>query len=467
MECPEILLFNVYISFLMNQGNLSHNESQIADPLIKKLDLESQRSKTSSLTVKSLNNALIQLLSAICTFLFISFIFFFALFNFFYHHYIKRDASYVEPKGKAYSDPNPSCTDDLRYYTKLIGLELATFRITTDDGFIITLHRLYDPKISIQELDKRKPILLVHGLMQSSASFLTSGYKSLAYLLVMNGFDVWLGNNRCGFEPEHVLYKESNDEMWDWDLNEMARYDIPAMVNSLRTKKRYSGKVSILSHSQGTTQCVWLFSKQFESEFHDIIDKCVLMAPAVYGGPLLNSKPFIKFMRLMPDPLYYAFFGRRAFMPILMTLRKLTYKMKSFGFTAYIVFSYLFDWNDYLWDKRIRRIHFTFAPVYVSVKLISWWLRSKNGLGFEMGEPIIKDKSSWFDEHTPDLMLVVGGRDDLVDGDMFINRLNNSEPEMNGRWDYIKIPEYSHLDVLWADDLLDRVGDRIIEFLKV
>lgn len=451
----------------MNQNVSEDRRSQIADPLISKLDLESQRIPNSFLTIKSINNALIQVLSSICTFLFISFIFLFALFNYFYHHYIKRDAKYVKPTGNAYNDPNPSPNADLRYYTKLIGLELETFRITTDDGFVITLNRLYDPKIKIEELDKRKPILLVHGLMQSSASFLTSGYKSLAYLLIKNGFDVWLGDNRCGFEPEHVLYKESSDEMWDWDLTEMARYDIPVMVNSLRAKKMYSGKVSILAHSQGTTQCVWLFSKQFEAEFNDIVDKCVLMAPAVYGGPLLNSKPFIKFMRLLPDPLYYVFFGKRAFMPILMTLRKLTYKMKSFGFTAYIVFSYLFDWNDYLWDKRIRRIHFTFSPVYVSVKLISWWLRSKNGQGFEMGKPIIKDPGSWFDEHTPDLLLVIGGNDDLVDGDMFLDRLIKLEPEMEGRWNCIKIPEYSHLDVLWADDLLERVGEKVIEFLKV
>lgn len=450
----------------MTQDTAEGHEPQVADPLIRKLDLESQSVFRPFYHPKRVNNAVVQGVSSFCTFVFITFIFIFAFFHNLFHTYIRRDVSHVVPKNRAYNDPNPSASTDLRYYVKLMGLELDTFKITTDDGFIITMERLFDPKIAPESLNERKPVLLVHGLLQSSASFVTSGYKSLAYLLIQNGFDVWLGNNRCGFEPEHVLYKDTNNEMWDWDLNEMARYDIPAMVNALRSKKMYTGKVSIMAHSQGTTQCVWLFSKQFEAEFTDIVDKCVLMAPAVYGGPLLNSKLFITFMRSLSDPLYHSFFGRRAFMPIMMTLRKMTYKMKAFGYASYIVFSYLFEWNDYLWDKSIRRVHFVFSPVYVSVKLISWWLRSKNGQGFEMGKPIIKDPGSWFDHHTPNMMLVVGGKDNLVNGDMFIERLQKLEPQMEGRWDYVKVPEYSHLDVLWADDLLDRIGGRIIEFLN-
>lgn len=440
--------------------------SESADLLTGGRDLESQRKKARWNPQKSMKNAFIYVISSVCGFLFISVIFVLAMVYYFYHHVILNESNYIEPHGDAYSIPKPGADSDMGYYANLIGLKLDTFRITTEDGFVITLFRLYDPKVPVEELDQRKPILLVHGLMQSCGSFLTSGYKSLAYLLTQKKFDVWMGNNRCGFEPEHTVYKINNTAMWDWDLNEMARYDIPAMINNLREKKHYHGKVSIMAHSQGTTQCVWLFSKQFKSDFHGIVDKCVLMAPAVYGGPLLNTKTFIKFIRSLPDSIYYNFFGRKAFMPILMRLRSMTYKMKFFGFSSYIVFSYLFNWDDYLWDKRIRGIHFTFSPVYISVKLMSWWLRDKEGQGFQEGKPIIRDSSSWFDENTPDLMLVVGGRDNLVNGDMFIDRLNNLEPEMEGRWEYIKIPEYSHLDVLWADDVLTRVGDKVIDFLN-
>lgn len=377
----------------------------------------------------------------------------------------------------AYSCPSSQLktTDDLSYYANLLGLNLRRYNIKTKDGFIIALYRLSqnqpEAPANVARQD-RKPVLLVHGLMQSSASFLTSGYKSLAYFLVSNNFDVWLGNNRCGFHPKHEKYSPNDHEMWDWDLTEMTNYDIPAMLDHIVEARSSSNsankdmKISIVSHSQGTTQSVYLISKQFNNPYSQRIDKCVLLAPAVYGGPLLNSKLFIKFMRLLPDGLYDLFFGVNSFMPILMKLRKWTYKLPSFGLTSYMVFSYLFNWDDSLWDPSIRKFHFIFSPVYVSVKLMKWWLRSKDGTGFENGKPIIDDGNAWFTKQSPELFLVVGGKDDLVNGDLFIERLANIETEMEGRWSYMKIPEYSHLDVLWADDLLETIGGQVLSFLQ-
>ena len=412
--------------------------------------------------------------SAVCSFLFIGFIFQFAVVHYVYHRYYLREAGRVWSAEEGYTEAYPVApegmrvTGDLGYYAQLLGLRLDEYEATTEDGFVITVQRLRDPKHGPDTLagGTLRPVLLVHGLMQSSGSFVTGGYKSLAYLLVQNGYDVWLGNNRCGFRPRHTHYGSNDPRMWDWDLHEMSQYDLPAMLRQIRAvKTNYAGKVSLVAHSQGTTQTVILISGQHRHPCAEDIDKCVLLAPAVYGGPLLNSKLFIKFMRFLPDGIYESFFGMNSFMPILMYLRQYTYKLPAFGLTSYMVFSYLFDWNDYLWDVRLRRYHFIFSPVFVSVKLMKWWLRSKHGRGFSTDKPIIDDPNAWFTKSTPDIFLVIGGKDDLVNGDLFVDRLERLEPDMTGRWSYVKVPEYSHLDVLWADDLLDRVGDALLEFL--
>lgn len=416
--------------------------------------------------IRRVQSLLLIWISGFCTFLFIGFIFVFALVRFGYHRWVLRDHSYAKVTHNGYEILHPESSADLDYYAQLIGLKIDVHQVTTEDGFVLTLQHLYNPTIDQRGRSKLKPILLIHGLMQSSGSFLTSGYKSLAFHLVSNGHDVWMGNNRCGFNPKHLIFDSNDERMWNWDLNEMAKFDIPAMVEKVIALTRYKYKISIMAHSQGTTQCVYLFSKQFGVNFNDKVDKCVLLAPAVYGGPLLNSQLFIKFMRGLPDWSFTIFFGKNSFMPILMHLRRFTYKLNSFGFSSYVVFSYLFAWNDYLWDKSLRRIHFIFSPVYVSVKLMNWWLRSKNGQGFEEGKPIIKDPNSWFTKDTPDFFLLVGGKDDLVNGELFINRLKNLEPHMHSRWQYLKIDNYSHLDVLWADDLLDKVGGTLLNFLQ-
>lgn len=415
---------------------------------------------------------LYRITSGLCCFLFIFGIFQLSVVHYIYKKFLfdnKDKLDNLITKKDAYPVPikEIKIIDNLDYYAQLLGLKIVEYEIVTEDGFIIILQRLYNPKKSKEEINSLKPILLLHGLMQSSGSFLTSGFKSLAYFYVSNDYDVWLGNNRCGFNPKHIHYSKNDSKMWDWDLHEMITYDIPSMIDHIIDIKKgyYSGKISITAHSQGTTQIVNLISRQFNSNYVNYIDKCILLAPAVYGGPLLNDKLFIKFMRLLPNSLYSLFFGHDSFMPILMQLRKFTYKLPSFGLTSYMVFSYLFEWNDNLWDPEIRRFHFIFSPVYVSVNLMKWWLRGN--VGFAMNKPIINDPNSWFSRNSPDLFLLVGGKDDLVNGDLFLNRLFNIEGDMKGRWNYVKIDEYSHLDVLWADDLLERVGGALLEFLRI
>lgn len=431
----------------------SDEEGQIRTPLIKPKNVDR------IFPMKRLSMTLLNIFSGICCCFFLLVLEISALLSYFYRIHIKREHKYTPSVKPAYPMGKPKKSIDLRYYAQLLGLELSTHKVITQDGFVIDIKHLTDPKRTEPTI---RPVLMLHGLLQSSGAFLTGGYKSLAYMLVKNGYDVWLGNNRCGFNPQHIEYDPSDYRMWDWDLTEMCRYDLTAMIDQIFKITGFSGKLSLVGHSQGTSQIVMFLSSSMGINYADKIENCTLLAPAIFGGPMLNQKLFIKFMRFLPDPMFDLFFGRRAFIPILISLRNMMYKSRMYGLASYSMFSYLFDSNDYKWDVSLRDVHFLFSPVYQSTKLMKWWLK---GQGFRMGRPIMSTDSSWFRGDTPRMLLIIGGADTLVDGKMFYDYALNKEPFMKDKVESLFVEGYNHLDVLWSDDIQDTVGKRMLRFL--
>jgi len=70
--------------------------------------------------------------------------------------------------------------------------------------------------------------------MQSSGAYCVNDESSLAFFLCKSGYDVWLGNNRGYFKPEHKFLKPSNPKFWAWNLRQMGCLDIPALVTFVR-----------------------------------------------------------------------------------------------------------------------------------------------------------------------------------------------------------------------------------------
>ncbi len=79
---------------------------------------------------------------------------------------------------------------------------------------------------------KAPVIFLQHGLL-SSAHCWVSNYSHLspAFFFAINGFDVWLGNNRGSFySRKHKVLDPDFDTIkyWDFSFIEMGKYDLPA-----------------------------------------------------------------------------------------------------------------------------------------------------------------------------------------------------------------------------------------------
>ncbi|KAK1600090.1 sterol esterase [Colletotrichum navitas] len=416
---------------------------------------------------------------------------------------------------------------DVGYYARRVGLDVEEIQVQTEDGFLIDLWHVYDPKeyTRMSEDDrsdrgpdiftsskkklkdpsqKRKfPVLLLHGLLQSSGAYCTNDEDSLAFYLCKSGYDVWLGNNRCGFKPKHSSLEYSDPRMWCWNIRQMGVFDLPALTSRVLYETGFK-KIGLICHSQGTTQTLVALAKEQRPDLGEKLTVFCALAPAAYAGPLIG-KMYFKFMRIITPGMFRLMFGIHAFIPFMMKMHELLHP-KVYGWLGYKVFSFLFDWTDTRWDRALKHRMFQFAPVYVSAESMRWWLgrecfarhkcilSTKEDVRAEEKEDHIsgheshtlraddadglmsqrtleeharkpKGSTAWYNEQVPPFALWVAGNDDLVDGNKLLRRFERGrEPHVNVVHAKV-IPEYEHLDVIWAMDAPEQVFREVREVL--
>lgn len=312
-----------------------------------------------------------------------------------------------------------------------------------------------------------------------------------------SGYDVWLGNNRCGFKPEHQLLSYSDPRMWAWNIRQMGVMDLPALVSRVLSETGFE-KLGLICHSQGTTQTFVALAKEQRPDLGEKISVFCALAPAAYAGPLIG-KMYFKFMRVISPGLFRVFFGIHAFIPFMMTMHRLL-PGKLYGALGYRVFSFLFNWTDDRWEQDLRDRMFQFAPVYVSAESMRWWLGrecfatqrcilatkeegkqedvedeeddyhcedatdpTENRQHKDESHP--RGRTAWYNEQVPPFALWVTGSDDLVDGRRLLRRFEKArEPYVRVVHSKV-IEEYEHLDVIWAMDSIEKVGKEVREII--
>ncbi|KAJ9149635.1 Sterol esterase [Coniochaeta hoffmannii] len=425
---------------------------------------------------------------------------------------------------------------DVGYYARRVGLDVEEFQVQTEDGFIIDLWHVFDPKEYTalpakerahrgpeiftdakrptpegkQGRKKRFPVLLIHGLLQSAGAYCVNDDDSLAFYLCKAGYDVWLGNNRCGFQPKHVLLEYGDPRMWCWNIRQFGVFDLPALTSRVRYETGFD-KIGLVAHSQGTTQTLVALAKEQRPDLGEKLTVFCALAPAAYAGPLIG-KMYFKFMRVITPAMFRMMFGIHAFIPLMMTMHRLL-PPKLYGRLGYLVFAFLFNWTDARWDRGLRDRMFQFAPVYVSAESMRWWLgrecfarhkcilatkeewraedredtaesdrrhdvlaevdRDRGGKEEVKRSEMVaqvhrrhpKGSTAWYNEQAPPFALWVAGNDALVDGEKLLRRFER------GREPYVDvvhqkvIPGYEHLDVIWAMDAVEKVFKELKEVL--
>ncbi|KDR16428.1 Lipase 3 [Zootermopsis nevadensis] len=179
------------------------------------------------------------------------------------------------------------------------GYPAESHTVQTDDGYLLTLHRIPHGKEVAARAD-RPPVLLQHGLLSSSADWVVNGPgKALAYLLADQGYDVWLGNSRGNtYSRKHVSLNPSKDKFWDFSWHEMGVSDLPAVIDYI-IDKTGSEQIFYAGHSMGTTMFYVLASER--PEYNSKIRAHFSLAPVAFMSHL--KSPLIQLASKVDDEL--------------------------------------------------------------------------------------------------------------------------------------------------------------------
>lgn len=140
------------------------------------------------------------------------------------------------------------------------GVPFENHWVTTEDGFILNVHRL--PQLNST---KSEVMFLMHGLVAASSMFVLYPEKrSAAFFFHSLGFEIWMGNARGNvFSRNHTSLNPDEAEFWSYSWHEIGYYDLPAMIDYVLEQ---TGKTELyyIGHSQGVTSVFVLLSERPE-----------------------------------------------------------------------------------------------------------------------------------------------------------------------------------------------------------
>ncbi|CAL8120119.1 unnamed protein product [Orchesella dallaii] len=193
------------------------------------------------------------------------------------------------------------------------GYPAETHEVTTQDGFILTLHRIPHGRNDNSSDKKRPPILLHHGLFCSSADWIMNTVdKALGYQLADLGYDVWLANSRGNvYSRKHVSLTPDQPQFWDFSFHEIGYYDLPAYIDYILTNTG-EPELFYIGHSMGTI-AFWILMSE-HPEYNSKIHSMFAMGPVAFLNGTVSP---IHYLADISTELRAAeaLFGDREFLP--------------------------------------------------------------------------------------------------------------------------------------------------------
>ena len=222
--------------------------------------------------------------------------------------------SHINCENDTLPEENKNSLELIKYW----GYPAERHHVVTKDRYVLTVHRMPRGNPNTDPFYRTKPsnrpvVFLQHGSLCSSSNWITNlPDQSLGFLLADAGFDVWLGNVRGNtYSRMHLDYDIDSDAYWKFSFDEMAAYDLPAMVDYVLnvTKKE---QLYYVGHSQGTMMAFAGLSEN--EELRKKIKTVFALAPV---ARLINTKSPVGFLSYFADLFKFTFslFNVRELLP--------------------------------------------------------------------------------------------------------------------------------------------------------
>jgi lysosomal acid lipase/cholesteryl ester hydrolase len=180
---------------------------------------------------------------------------------------------------------------------QVFGYDHEEHVVLTKDGYLLGLHRIPAAK---GEPSRRhgtstgKPVIyLHHGLLMNSEVWicLDTEERSLPFVLVAAGYDVWMGNNRGNkYSKKSVHSGPNSSKFWDFSIDEFAWHDIPDSIEYILETTKVSS-IGYIGFSQGTAQAFAALS--IHPKLNDKVKVFIGLAPALsptgLAAPLVDG----------------------------------------------------------------------------------------------------------------------------------------------------------------------------------
>lgn len=348
--------------------------------------------------------------------------------------------------------------------------------VQTGDGYLLGIHRLAhrrgeeDQRVNAGPGSvEKKVVYLHHGLMMNSEVWvcLTEEERCLPFLLVEQGYDVWLGNNRGNkYSKKCLHYGPTENKFWNFSIDQFAFHDIPDSINYI-LDTTYQPSLSYIGFSQGTAQAFATLS--IHPTLNTKVDVFVALAPAM-APPGIASGLVSSLVKSNPEVLYLLF-GRRAILGSTTMWQALLYPA-IFSWVIDKCLRFLFGWKALNIAPHQKIAAYPHLFSFTSTKSVVHWFQIIRNGKFQMFDDEVTSPTSFStgskyykvakfptkNIRTP-IVLVYGGSDSLVDIKLMMKELP--------RHTIAKcIPKYEHLDLLWASDVDKLVFPHVLEALK-
>ncbi|XP_041453357.1 gastric triacylglycerol lipase-like [Lytechinus variegatus] len=351
------------------------------------------------------------------------------------------------------------------------GYPCKEYSVQTEDGFILGVQRIpYGRNES--EYTPRPVVFLQHGLLASATNWLTNlANESLAYILADAGFDVWLGNVRGNvYSRKSIKYKPEDVEFWKWSWDEMAKYDLPAMIN-LALKETNQRDLFYIGHSQGTTIAFAEFSRNIE--LASKVKMMYALAPVTRVGNMTSPLRYLTYF--LPEIKFlFEILGEGEFMPSNEFVKWLAKDMCTVDKTLCSNVLFVICGFD---EKNLNMtrlpVYVTHDPAGTSVMDVVHYAQMVESGTFQMYDYGVAGNMARYNQSTPPLYnpegmttpvsIFWGDKDYLADPKDVQWLIPKLTKVIQGNHHY---EDYDHLDFIWGMDAPSRVYAPIVTDLK-